>query len=77
MSAGSADVIHGKDYDPRKWDTFAKANQNIADQQPSHRRVEFAQTAPKIPTLGWGRGVVDFLLLFAQLTESDKSDDGE
>src|SRR6266536_2405468 len=58
------DIIHGEDHDPGVGNALAKADQDVAQQQPAHRRVEFAQASPKIPPLVRR----NFLLrLFAQL----------
>ena len=51
MFRAYADIIHREDYHPRVRNPFAKANQDVAQKQPAHRRIEFAQASPKIPPL--------------------------
>src|SRR5437773_1540412 len=45
------DVIHREDHDPGVGDSLTKADQDVAQEQPAHWRVEFAQASPKIPPL--------------------------
>ena len=56
-----ADVIHREDHDPDVWNPFAESNQDVAQEQPSHWRIEFTQTLPKIPRLLRRRFLLRFI----------------
>ena len=65
------DVIHREDHDPGVGDSLTKADQDVAQEQPAHWRVEFAQASPKIPPL------VDRNLLLRLLAQLALHENGE